>query len=40
MGADVQRGVIKYLLLDELSLLLLTHLPLKEVKGRIGFFHF
>ena len=39
MGADVERGVVEDLLLEHLLGLLLAHLALHEVEGRVGLLH-
>ena len=39
MGADVEGWVFEYLLLKDLPLFLLSHLPLQEVEGRTGLLH-
>jgi hypothetical protein len=40
MRADIEGGIIKYLLLYELTLLFIAHLALEEVKGCISFLDF
>lgn len=40
MSADIQRWVVEYFFLDELSLLLLTHLSFEKVEGGVGLLDF
>lgn len=39
MRADVERRIIEDLLLQQLLLFILIHIPLEEVKRRAGFFY-
>lgn len=39
MGADIERRIVKDLLLHHMLFLIFTHLPLQEMERRIRLFH-